>query len=570
MQYIYILIRILVSTQLSLRRQFQKNNQTSSVASEAQQPSAFKRNGTLPPNSVATNKTSGKPANVEVKKISNALMLAQCYNSDTEEDNDDDEIAKCSAPSPVTASHIVETQMPADIPIPPAELKNIIDKTAAYVLKNGKEFEEILRTKNDQRFSFLTYTDRFNRYYVFKVTGAMCSGPTPPVPANDPEPPKEPTKSVSFSIKPKEESASLPLQRAALPQEPSSDEDEDVNAASNIITPPPLVLMGLLPTPPSAKALLPTPPTTTFSSTVPPPPPAVITTTIECNGNNNRSRPPVTPDPAQLKSCDLNQSESNIRDALLDAATTSHTRVVATPACALIGEQRVAAVDPVAREQLDDATREKQLQLERRKKAMAFLNQMKTPAATTTTSNGTAAVIADVVIIEDVVNGSAAAGDNGSVHSVHSVHSSPARSAVIVLNGGVVSDEDSDVNASVYSGGSSHRRRRRRRKRSRSTSYMRSRSRSPSTTSSHRRHKHKKSKNHRHHVDKCSKSSRRSRSRSCSPPTERHGRSRSRANRRSRSLEPKRRQRGPSTSSAPYRSSGALAERHKCRRRRDS
>lgn len=59
--------------------------------------------------------------------------------------------------------------------MPEPELRNIIDKTAAYVLKNGKEFEEILRTKNDERFAFLKYTDQHYRYYVHKVTGAICS-----------------------------------------------------------------------------------------------------------------------------------------------------------------------------------------------------------------------------------------------------------------------------------------------------------------------------------------------------------------------------------------------------------
>lgn len=81
--------------------------------------------------------------------------------------------------------------------MPEPELRNIIDKTAAYVLKNGKEFEEILRTKNDVRFAFLKYTDQYYRYYVHKVTGAICSAPpktAPPPPdtnATKPQPPKE-------------------------------------------------------------------------------------------------------------------------------------------------------------------------------------------------------------------------------------------------------------------------------------------------------------------------------------------------------------------------------------------
>lgn len=58
------------------------------------------------------------------------------------------------------------------------DLLHIIDKTAAYVLKNGKEFEDILRTKNDPRFSFLCSSDEFHRYYIYKVTGIIYPGNT--------------------------------------------------------------------------------------------------------------------------------------------------------------------------------------------------------------------------------------------------------------------------------------------------------------------------------------------------------------------------------------------------------
>lgn len=94
-----------------------------------------------------------------------------------------------------------------DFPVPEPELRNIIDKTAAYVLKNGKEFEEILRTKNDERFAFLKYTDKHYRYYVHKVTGAICSAPLPAKPTED-----EATKTngVSSSKNSKEQPNEIP------------------------------------------------------------------------------------------------------------------------------------------------------------------------------------------------------------------------------------------------------------------------------------------------------------------------------------------------------------------------
>lgn len=126
---------------------------------------------------------------VEVKALSTGLMLAQYYNSDSEteqeEEDEEETTIVASKPAPAATEKSVPTPEPADesklgIPIPPEELKNIIEKTAAYVLKNGKEFEDILRAKNDDRFKFLHYANEHNKYYMYKVTGVVCP-PAPPV-----------------------------------------------------------------------------------------------------------------------------------------------------------------------------------------------------------------------------------------------------------------------------------------------------------------------------------------------------------------------------------------------------
>lgn len=133
---------------------------------------------------------SAKPfpsnTDVEVKKISSGLMLAQYYNSDSESDENED-VGENSNSNPILSSlrstkaektsddAIDDKPVPPGIPCPPEEQRIIIDKTAAYVLKNGKDFEEILRTKNDQRFTFLQYTDPYHKYYIYKVTGAVCA-----------------------------------------------------------------------------------------------------------------------------------------------------------------------------------------------------------------------------------------------------------------------------------------------------------------------------------------------------------------------------------------------------------
>lgn len=161
----------------------------------------------IPPQSVNIS-TKNEPKNdVEVKKISNGLMLAQYYNSDSEDEEESQNNDGTSLPdhgqhqngNSQTATWPIPTlnpeiPIPAEIPIPPPELRAIIEKTASYVLKNGKEFEDILRTKNDQRFTFLQYTDPYYKYYSFKLTGIVCSNISVGMNANEvnskPEKPK--------------------------------------------------------------------------------------------------------------------------------------------------------------------------------------------------------------------------------------------------------------------------------------------------------------------------------------------------------------------------------------------
>ena len=56
---------------------------------------------------------------------------------------------------------------------PPDELKLIIDKMAIYVAKNGLEFENIVRSKGDERFSFLSDSHIFHSYYRNKVDAEL-------------------------------------------------------------------------------------------------------------------------------------------------------------------------------------------------------------------------------------------------------------------------------------------------------------------------------------------------------------------------------------------------------------
>lgn len=53
--------------------------------------------------------------------------------------------------------------------MPPDDLKVVIDKLADYVSRNGTEFEECIRQKNDPRFTFLEITHPNHSYYKHKV-----------------------------------------------------------------------------------------------------------------------------------------------------------------------------------------------------------------------------------------------------------------------------------------------------------------------------------------------------------------------------------------------------------------
>ncbi|KAJ3213396.1 hypothetical protein HDU67_002928 [Dinochytrium kinnereticum] len=63
---------------------------------------------------------------------------------------------------------------PAGIIYPPPEIRQVVDKTANYVAKNGGQFEERIREdrKHDQKFSFLNPNDPYRAYYDMKVKEA--------------------------------------------------------------------------------------------------------------------------------------------------------------------------------------------------------------------------------------------------------------------------------------------------------------------------------------------------------------------------------------------------------------
>ncbi|KAK6203485.1 pre-mRNA splicing factor [Scheffersomyces amazonensis] len=60
---------------------------------------------------------------------------------------------------------------PSDISIPNSDIKETIDKTSGYVVKNGSSFEDRLRANNkDGKFDFLDAHHQYYAYYKWKVS----------------------------------------------------------------------------------------------------------------------------------------------------------------------------------------------------------------------------------------------------------------------------------------------------------------------------------------------------------------------------------------------------------------
>lgn len=81
------------------------------------------------------------------------------------------------------AATVATVATPQVVPQMPMDLQNIIDKTAQFVARLGKEFETRIHTneQNNPKFLFLKPTDAFHPYYRNKVREMMIEhGITPP------------------------------------------------------------------------------------------------------------------------------------------------------------------------------------------------------------------------------------------------------------------------------------------------------------------------------------------------------------------------------------------------------
>lgn len=69
---------------------------------------------------------------------------------------------------PIGSGHPAMMQVAAPIVPPPPDVQPVIDKLANYVAKNGHDFENIIKAKNDPRFTFVHPWNEHHRYYLYK------------------------------------------------------------------------------------------------------------------------------------------------------------------------------------------------------------------------------------------------------------------------------------------------------------------------------------------------------------------------------------------------------------------
>ncbi|RSL89498.1 hypothetical protein CEP52_014900 [Fusarium oligoseptatum] len=101
------------------------------------------------------------------------------------------------------AAVLDEIKPPAGVVLPPREIRNVLEKTAGYVARNGAVFEDRIRDKerSNPKFSFLNPSDAYHPFYQWRLEEvkngrgtAIAAGrvgeaaPSPPKPQGPPKP----------------------------------------------------------------------------------------------------------------------------------------------------------------------------------------------------------------------------------------------------------------------------------------------------------------------------------------------------------------------------------------------
>uniref|UniRef100_A0A2S2PTC9 Protein suppressor of white apricot n=1 Tax=Schizaphis graminum TaxID=13262 RepID=A0A2S2PTC9_SCHGA len=187
-----------------------------------------------PPITVTTSEFDGLTKSAR-RRLKKKLVSQSTLNASNSPDTDDNEVidelssveATANIKTEAEVSNPVQQNVTVGIDVPPNDLQIIIDKMASYVTKNGKQFEETARKRQDPRLKFLEPDDCFNAYYTQKLklyATIKRLEQTAPLKLNMDS--KTNSKlPVCFSLKKQKESESVEIKKSAL--EDSSNETSD-------------------------------------------------------------------------------------------------------------------------------------------------------------------------------------------------------------------------------------------------------------------------------------------------------------------------------------------------------
>ncbi|KAM3545494.1 hypothetical protein ARSEF1564_001656 [Beauveria bassiana] len=107
-----------------------------------------------------------------------------------------------------SAATVDDIKPPAGVVLPPREIRNILEKTAGYVARNGAVFEDRIRDKEqtNSKFSFLNPEDAYHGYYQWRLTevragrGTDIAAGRAGEAAKEPEKPQGPPKPPDFQF----------------------------------------------------------------------------------------------------------------------------------------------------------------------------------------------------------------------------------------------------------------------------------------------------------------------------------------------------------------------------------
>ncbi|KAK9884301.1 hypothetical protein WA026_005253 [Henosepilachna vigintioctopunctata] len=169
----------------------------------------------------------------ESPKKPSLLTLIQNYGSDSEQGSSEDEQEE-------------------EFNVPEGETKVVIDKMASYVVKNGADFENIVKSRADPRFMFLNKDHEFHKYYqkqvneenkkknlIQEVKEVETESKDKPKVINNKLKEKKIIAPVSFSIKKSKEEPPKEI-KSALPIDEETD-DEEEQSEQDIVPPPPMI-----------------------------------------------------------------------------------------------------------------------------------------------------------------------------------------------------------------------------------------------------------------------------------------------------------------------------------------